>query len=67
MSTLKILVPALHVHAGEWHFSLQTLKLWNLRYKTRQQLKDLSPHLLRDIGLTAYEANAEVHKPFWKG
>ena len=66
MSTLKVLVPAIHVHAGDFTFSLHTLKLWNRRYRTRKQLKELSPHLLRDIGLSPFDAEVEAQKPFWK-
>ncbi|WP_322889032.1 MULTISPECIES: DUF1127 domain-containing protein [unclassified Yoonia] len=39
---------------------------WDLRRRTRVHLRDLPPHLLRDIGLDHPAAMAEVSKPFWR-
>lgn len=39
---------------------------WETRYKTRQQLRDMSPEMLYDIGLTRAEALSEAEKPFWR-
>ncbi|MEL6839846.1 MAG: DUF1127 domain-containing protein [Pseudomonadota bacterium] len=39
---------------------------WDTRRKSRRVLKDLAPHLLRDIGLDAATAQAEAAKPFWQ-
>lgn len=38
---------------------------WETRHKTRQNLRDMSPELLDDIGLTRAEAQREADKPFW--
>jgi uncharacterized protein YjiS (DUF1127 family) len=42
------------------------LGAWRHRHQTRRDLRDLPPHLLRDIGLTAADAEAEARKPFWR-
>ena len=34
--------------------------------RDRKLLSGLDPHLLRDIGLTPEEAQAEASKPFWR-
>ncbi|PRY74999.1 uncharacterized protein YjiS (DUF1127 family) [Yoonia maritima] len=39
---------------------------WDMLRKTRRHLKDLTPHLLNDIGLDASTAQAELSKPFWQ-
>ncbi|GGW22454.1 hypothetical protein GCM10011452_05970 [Gemmobacter lanyuensis] len=44
----------------------QVWATWDLRYKGRRALRDLDPHLLRDIGLTAQSAEVECRKPFWQ-
>lgn len=39
---------------------------WDTRRKTRRALKQLEPHMLRDIGLDRLSAQAEASKPFWQ-
>ena len=46
--------------------SLDTLRLWRERARGRQQLRTFDDHLLRDIGITRLQAEAEAHKPFWR-
>ena len=36
------------------------------RSRQRRALAELDDHLLRDIGLTAYDITREVEKPFWR-
>lgn len=43
-----------------------TLVSWDLRRRTRRDLRGLEPHLLRDIGLDPVQARVEAHKPFWR-
>ncbi len=43
-----------------------TVVKWDTRRKTRRSLKELEPHLLRDIGLDRFSAQAEATKPFWQ-
>jgi uncharacterized protein YjiS (DUF1127 family) len=40
--------------------------VWATRSRQRQDLRDLDPHLLRDIGLTTGQAAREAHKCFWQ-
>jgi uncharacterized protein YjiS (DUF1127 family) len=42
------------------------LGAWRHRHATRRELRDLPPHMLRDIGLTRDEALREADKPFWR-
>ena len=39
---------------------------WENRKASRRGLRDLPDHLLRDIGVTRWDAVAEAQKPFWK-
>jgi uncharacterized protein YjiS (DUF1127 family) len=43
-----------------------TLRLWQDRVSDRQQLRQLDQHVLRDIGITRLQAEAEANKPFWR-
>lgn len=36
------------------------------RHRSRQRIADLGPHLLKDIGVSYAEAEAEANKPFWR-
>lgn len=36
------------------------------RHHTRQCLRDLNSHLLKDIGMTRFEAEREARKSFWE-
>lgn len=37
------------------------------RYRSRQSIAELDGHLLKDIGVTFAEAEAEANKAFWLG
>ena len=39
---------------------------WLARRRSRRTLAALDPHMLRDIGLTMQDAQAERAKPFWR-
>ncbi len=39
---------------------------WQRRRRDRGELARLDPRLLRDIGITRYDALQEASKPFWK-
>ncbi len=45
---------------------IDKLKLSLIRYRSRQQLARLDDRMLRDIGISRFDAQAEVAKPFWK-
>ncbi|HBM58287.1 DUF1127 domain-containing protein [Salipiger marinus] len=40
---------------------------WSQRRRTRQALKQLDDHLLRDLGLERHVAQAEARRMFWQG
>jgi uncharacterized protein YjiS (DUF1127 family) len=41
------------------------LDAWR-RQRTRHAIQSLSPHMLRDIGITYADAENEANKPFWR-
>jgi uncharacterized protein YjiS (DUF1127 family) len=41
-------------------------QLWRERAQGRRQLVKLDDHLLRDIGVSRYDAEMEFNKPFWQ-
>lgn len=43
------------------------MDLWVRRWRTRRRLRDLSPHLLADVGLTEADRRQECAKWFWQG
>ena len=44
----------------------QLLTFWAARYRQRRALARLDARLLRDIGITHYDAKREAEKPFWQ-
>ena len=36
------------------------------RYRSRQRIASLDSHLLKDIGVSFAQAEAEANKPFWR-
>ena len=36
------------------------------RYRSRQNIAQLDSHMLKDIGVSLAEAEAEANKPFWR-
>ncbi|GGF69399.1 hypothetical protein GCM10011332_24440 [Terasakiella brassicae] len=43
----------------------KTLFVWLHRHKSRKSLAYLSDHMLKDVGLTKAQVEAEIAKPFW--
>ncbi len=41
------------------------LMTWDERFRTRQQLKKLTEHDLRDMGLTRSDVHKELRRPFF--
>ena len=39
---------------------------WFERTRQRRQLSELSDHMLKDIGLSRADVEAEAAKPFWR-
>ena len=48
------------------HFVLDTLLTWQERAFQRRALSELNDRMLKDIGLSAADAQNEVRKPFWR-
>lgn len=42
------------------------MQLWQQRRQGRRQLLALDDYLLRDIGISRLQAEAEADKPFWR-
>jgi uncharacterized protein YjiS (DUF1127 family) len=42
------------------------VRLWQEPLRQRRALAQLSPYLLRDLGITRYGAEVECSKPFWR-
>ena len=45
---------------------IEDVLAWFERVRQRRQLGELSDHMLKDIGLTRADVEAEVTKPFWQ-
>lgn len=51
-----------------WRFGavVDALYRWQSRYTERRQLRQLSDHLLKDIGLSRADVEREASKPVWR-
>lgn len=45
---------------------LNTFTSWLHNWESRRTLRALDPHMLQDIGVTEFERDKEVNKPFWR-
>lgn len=45
--------------------ALEKLVIWQERAEQRQALSELNGHMLKDIGVSAADADREARKPFW--
>jgi uncharacterized protein YjiS (DUF1127 family) len=52
--------------AGRVDRAVDLLLSWHERSRQRRQLRSLSHHMLRDIGLSRADVEAEAAKPFWR-
>jgi uncharacterized protein YjiS (DUF1127 family) len=48
-----------------WSEVKRYLAEWRLRARSRRELMNLNDWILRDIGVSRYEAVSEASKPFW--
>jgi uncharacterized protein YjiS (DUF1127 family) len=48
------------------HAALTALRTWVARRCQRDILRELDPHILRDIGVSPELARREPRKPFWQ-
>lgn len=52
---------------SRWILTLAlTLVAWRLRQRMRRDIGRLPPHLLCDVGIDPWVAEAEAEKPFWR-
>jgi uncharacterized protein YjiS (DUF1127 family) len=47
-------------------FSAKALVAVWRRFRSRQRIAELDSHMLKDIGVSFAEAEAEANKPFWR-
>jgi uncharacterized protein YjiS (DUF1127 family) len=62
-------LPGLQVRGDVRHHlraAVETIQLWRRRGRDRRILQNLDDQLLRDIGLSRAEVEAEARKPFWR-
>lgn len=60
-----------HLFSGAWSLHrimpvVDGLWEWRRRYRSRHQLKMMSDHMCKDIGISRADAWREGRKPFWK-
>lgn len=53
-------------HSSSTPRVLETLLLWQRRIVSRRELARLDERLLTDAGISLYEREAEISKPFWR-
>jgi uncharacterized protein YjiS (DUF1127 family) len=51
--------------SGTFAATWTAINLWRERARQRRGLAEMSPEMLRDIGLSYSAARAEAGKPFW--
>ena len=52
--------------ASAFQSAVRLLEIWQERVANRRHLAELDDRLLRDIGLSRYDAMREAAKPFWR-
>jgi uncharacterized protein YjiS (DUF1127 family) len=56
----RSILPDAHV---PWRVTIRAA--WR-RYRSRQRISELNSFMLKDIGVSYAEAEAEANKPFWR-
>jgi uncharacterized protein YjiS (DUF1127 family) len=57
---------AASLHPMQNRLSWASVRAGWRRYRSRQSIVGLDSHLLKDIGVSFAEAEAEANKPFWR-
>ena len=58
--------PAAVVPGGRLAGAYEQILSWLERARQRRQLAQLGDHMLKDIGLSRADVEAEASKPFWR-
>jgi uncharacterized protein YjiS (DUF1127 family) len=58
--------PAVRGRPSRAALSWDSLRAAWRRYRSRQKIVQLDSHMLKDIGVSFAEAEAEANKPFWR-
>jgi uncharacterized protein YjiS (DUF1127 family) len=58
--------PARLVPQGWFAHGFEQAQAWLERARQRRQLQQLGDHMLKDIGLSRADVEAETSKPFWQ-
>jgi uncharacterized protein YjiS (DUF1127 family) len=59
--------PPVHLVLQRWSaYAFEQVLAWSERVRQRRQLQQLGDHMLKDIGLSRADVEAEVSKPFWR-
>jgi uncharacterized protein YjiS (DUF1127 family) len=66
-SSRRVARPAERVAGDRLVQAYEQVLSWLERVHQRRQLAQLSDHMLKDIGLTRADVEAELSKPFWRG
>ena len=59
-------LPAHPAHPDFWAQTLSTLNTWRQRRNSRAELALWEERDLHDAGITAYDLQSELRKPFWR-
>ena len=54
------------VPRGWFAYAFEQSLAWLERARQRRQLRELGDHMLKDIGLSRADVEAEASKPFWR-
>ena len=65
-SRAPVVRPAPVLAEGWLGRAYEQLLVWLERSRQRRHLAMLSDHMLKDIGMTRADVEAEVSKPFWE-
>ncbi|MEM1302503.1 MAG: DUF1127 domain-containing protein [Pseudomonadota bacterium] len=56
----------LPVTATAFLYAAVVVTQWAQLYRSRQHLRDLDAHILKDIGISPEDAAREAQRPFWQ-
>jgi uncharacterized protein YjiS (DUF1127 family) len=55
-----------HLFSSPYLPSWASIRAGWRRYRSRQRIAELDGHMLKDIGVSFADAEAEANKPFWR-